>query len=192
MKKLICLLLTTTLSIFPSTILTGQSLGTLRNNTSFFVGLQINVGASNLYVTQLGRWCVSGNSGTHIVKLTRVSSGVDVLNGSVSINMSGCTSGTYVYGNLSQTITLSASTNYYLTSQESNGGDQFYDTDTTITMTSDATNTNGSVYFDGSTWQSGGVANHSYGPLNMTYTLTPPATTLPGGRPIMISLLTHK
>jgi hypothetical protein len=64
---------------------TGQTLGSLRNDFSNWVGFRFTVGSSNITVGELGRWVVSGNSGTHAVKLVLASTGADVSGGSVSI-----------------------------------------------------------------------------------------------------------
>lgn len=47
--------------------------------------MKITVSGSAITVTQLGRYFVSGNSGTHTLKIVRASDDVDL--GSVLINM---------------------------------------------------------------------------------------------------------
>ncbi|MBL9212134.1 MAG: S8 family serine peptidase, partial [Opitutaceae bacterium] len=64
---------------------TSHVAGTIRNNYSGWVGMQLTIGASPVTVTELGRIMASGNSGTHTVKLVKVSDGLDVPGGSVSI-----------------------------------------------------------------------------------------------------------
>jgi O-glycosyl hydrolase len=94
----------------------AQSLGTIRNDFTGWVGLQFTVGYTPITVTDLGRWIVSGNSGAHTLKLVTASSGADVPGGSVSLNTSGQTAGAYAYATLSGGVTLSANTAYYVVS----------------------------------------------------------------------------
>ncbi|MFA7345158.1 MAG: DUF4082 domain-containing protein, partial [Terrimicrobiaceae bacterium] len=103
---------------------TGQTLGVLRNDLSAWVGFKFTVGSSAITVNQLGRWVVSGNSGTHAVRLARVSDGAVL--GSVSIATSGAPVG-FKYATLATPVTLAANTAYYVMSQETSGGDQWYD-----------------------------------------------------------------
>jgi hypothetical protein len=85
---------------------TSQTLGTLRNNYSGYVGMQIVVGSTPINMTALGRMMASGNNGTHTVKLVKVSDGTDVPGGSVSIAMGGGTVGQFQYANLSNPVLL--------------------------------------------------------------------------------------
>src|SRR5436309_6962322 len=72
-----------------STALTGQVLGSLRNNFTGWVGFEFTVGANPLTVSQLGRWDVAGNAATHTLKLADAATGADLSGGSVSVNTSG-------------------------------------------------------------------------------------------------------
>jgi hypothetical protein len=143
--------------------------GTLRNNYSGWVGLQVTVGATPVTVTELGRIMVSGNSGTHTVKLVRVSDGQDVPGGSVSIAMSGGTVGQFKYATLASPVVLAANTNYWLMSQETFGGDSWSDLNTTVTTTSVAT-VNTAAYGTGpGAWVAIAGPNQTYGPVNFKY-----------------------
>ena len=70
---------------------TSLTLGSPRNEWSGYVGMKVVVGAAPVTVTALGRMMLSGNTGTHTVKLVRASDGMDVPGGSVSIAMAGGT-----------------------------------------------------------------------------------------------------
>jgi hypothetical protein len=143
--------------------------GTLRNNYSGWVGMQVTAGASPVTVTELGRIMVSGNSGTHTVKLVRVSDGQDVPGGSVSIAMSGGTVGQFKYATLASPVVLAANTNYWLMSQETFGGDSWSDLNTTVTTTSVAT-VNTAAYGTGpGAWVAIAGPNQTYGPVNFKY-----------------------
>src|SRR5262249_18484274 len=127
---------------------TSKSLGTVRNDFAGWVGMKITVGTTPLTVTDLGRIRVNGNSGTHLVKLVQASDGMDVPNGSVSVATTTGTAGQFQYGTLASAVTLAANTSYYLVSQESSGGDQWYDFNTVLTTTA-AGSCNGAVYAGG-------------------------------------------
>src|ERR1700722_11085797 len=85
-----------------------------------------------LVVNQLARWVVSGNSGTHTVKLVDASTGTDLPGGSVSVNTSGAKAGQYLYASLTAPLTLTSGHQYYLMSSETLGGDQWYDDNTVL------------------------------------------------------------
>jgi hypothetical protein len=147
----------------------------LRNDYAGFVGTQFVVGGTALQVSQLGRWMVAGNNGTHIVKLVQ-GNGVDVPGGSVSLNMAGKTPGQYAYANLASPVTLAANDTYYLVTQEAAGGDKWYDYST---VTSDPAGTLSGPAFQqtNGSYTTLGVASSSFGPPNFVFstaTATPP------------------
>src|SRR5262249_19721089 len=119
---------------------TGIVPGTLRNDYSGWVGMQIVVGANPLTVTRLGRMMGPGNNASHTVKLVRTSDGQDVPGGAVAISMSGGTAGQFQYGSLSTAVTLAAGTTYWVVSQETAGGDSWYDWNTHVTTSAVAVN----------------------------------------------------
>lgn len=147
----------------------------LRNNFGGFVGMQLTVIGSPLQVNSVGRICASGNSQTHLVKFVSASTGSDVAGGSASVNMAGCTMGTFVYTALASPITLAVGSSYYLVSQENAGGDLWYDSGA-ISTKSVASVTH-SVYFYNGIWYVNGGANTSYVPPDFLYTVTPPSST---------------
>ena len=85
-----------------SNFLTGYALNgpRLRNDFGGWVGMKLTMGPNPLGVSAVGRICVAGNSGTHTVKFVNASTGTDVAGGSVSVNLSGCTAGQFVYASL--------------------------------------------------------------------------------------------
>jgi hypothetical protein len=150
----------------------------LRNDFSGWVGMKVTVGANPLYVSSLGRICVANNKGSHGVKLVDVGAGSDVSGGSVTLNMTGCTRGQFVYAALPAALTLLPGASYYLVSQEAAGGDQWYDSGA-IATAQDAAAVN-AVYSWNSGWQLQGGPNGSYVPPNFQYSLTTVAdTTVP-------------
>lgn len=149
-----------------SPFLTGYNLNNrpLRNDFNGWVGMKLTVGANPVTVSALGRIFVSGNSGTHTIKLVRASDGGDVTGGSVLLSMAGGTPGQFSYATLAAPITLQANTAYYLVSQEAQGGDQWYDYGT-VSTTASAT-VNSAIYLNGASWTLIGGPNTCYVPLN--------------------------
>ena len=150
--------------------LTGYALNgpPLRNNFGGFVGMKFTVGANSLSVSALGRIFITGNSGTHTVKLVLATTGADVPGGSVSVSMVGGVSGQFKYVALGSPVTLQANTAYYLVTQEANGGDQWYDTGTVSSTTAGAVNS--SIYsYDSVNWNPYNTVNTSYVPANFQY-----------------------
>jgi hypothetical protein len=96
----------------------AATLGSVRNNFTGWVGMKVTVAASSVTVSRLGRVFVTGNTGTHIVKIVNAATSQDVSGGSVSVSMTGGSSGAFSYANLPTPVTLSANTSYYIVSQE--------------------------------------------------------------------------
>lgn len=149
-------------------LVTSMSLGTLRNNYSGWVGSVLRVGPTPLLVTGLGRIAVAGNTQNHTVKLVDATTGVDVPNGTASVPLSSATPGTMAYAALPATVTLNANQNYYLVTQETFGGDRWYDYDTTVQTAAVAANTS-SVYGAGAPYTLNGSSGRSYGPVDLLY-----------------------
>jgi hypothetical protein len=152
---------------------TGVVPGSLRNDWSGWVGMQIVVGANPVSVTQLGRMMAPGNSGTHTVKLVKASDGTDVPGGSASIAMSGGTAGQFQYGGLGSPVTLAAGTAYFLLSQETAGGDSWYDWDTQVTTTEVAVDNGLAWSTDPGAWSTYALGNHAYVPVGFKYDTAP-------------------
>ena len=151
---------------------TGKALGTLRNNFTGFVGMKFRVGGIPLTVTALGRICVAGNSGTHLLKLVNAANGIDVAGGSVSVAMAGGTAGQFMYATLSSPVVLAAGGSYYLASHETAGGDAWCDYNTMITTTSVAAKLS-AVYFSGGEWPMYGGPGQTYGPVDFKHSTAP-------------------
>jgi hypothetical protein len=154
---------------------TSQTLGTLRNNYSGYVGMQVVVSSNPIILTALGRMMASGNNGTHTVKLVKVSDGTDVPGGSVSIAMGGSTVGQFQYASLSNPMLLPAGTAYYVMSQESAGGDAWYDNDTKVTTSSVATESSSAWGYGLGQWYPAGSAGQAYVTVDFKYATNVPA-----------------
>ncbi len=153
----------------PTPFITGQTLGTLRNDFSGYVGMQFTVGNAPISLTSVGRIYVSGNSQLHTLKLVDAATGLDVSGGTVYLFMSGATPGSlYQYATLSAPVVLPAHTSYYLLSQEGYG-DQWYDLGP-VRRTTVAT-VDAAVYGSGFGYVRSGAAEVSFGPVNFLYTV---------------------
>jgi len=148
---------------------TGQVLGTVRNDYTGWLGMEVIVGASPLTVVSLGRIMAPGNNGTHTVKLVNASDGTDVAGGGVAISMSGGTVGQFQYGSLSEPVTLAAGTAYYVVSQETASGDSWYDGDTVLTTTEVAVDDAVVWGIEPGSWARFAEANHCYVPVSFEY-----------------------
>jgi len=159
-----------TLTVVPSgtSLVTPTTLGTVRNNFTGWVGLELTVGSSALEVTSVGRIFISGNTGSHLVKLVNAATGVDIPGGSAVV--SGGTAGTFTYTPLASPVTLDANGIYYLLSEETEGGDQWYGNNTTVQSSAGAV-VSGAAYFGGPYpyTVSPNSANHSFGPVDLKY-----------------------
>lgn len=123
-------------SIPPSTpFIVTQALGSLRNNFTGCVGVEFRLTLGDITVTDIGRWVVSGNSGTHTVYII---SGTGTVFGSASVNTSGAAVADYKYASVTP-FSLLNNTTYYIVSSETNGSDQWYDLNTTYTSDSHTT-----------------------------------------------------
>jgi hypothetical protein len=100
---------------------TSTSIYATQNNLAGYVGITFTP-TSAATVTQLGRWVVSGNSGTHTLYLIDNTEYGAVL-GTVTVNASGAAAGAYLYGTLAPAVILSAGHQYTLVSSETDGGD---------------------------------------------------------------------
>jgi hypothetical protein len=145
--------------------------GTARNDVTGWLGGVIKTGSSAVTVTQLGRYFVPGNTGTHTVKLVNASTGLDVSGGSVSVNMAAGEAGAFTYGTLNSPVTLNPNSTYYLVSQEAQTGDQWYDYNTTVTTTNVAVESSSVWSTDGINYNLIGSANQLYIPVNLIYSL---------------------
>jgi hypothetical protein len=154
---------------------------TIRNNYSGWVGMKFTTSGAPLVVTDLGRLYLSGNTGTHAVKLVRATDGVDVPGTTVNVAMGGGLSGQFTWGTLASPVTLAAHSSYYLASLEVSGGDQWYDS-AAVTTTS-AVTVNNSVFGGLPLWFTFGAGVVSYVPVNLRYIassgdITPPTVTI--------------
>lgn len=147
-----------------SPFITGQTPGSPRNNFGAPVGFKFTVGGASILVTSLGRWVLSGNSGSHLLEIYRYNTSAVIA--SVTVNTSGATANAYLYGAITP-VTLNAGESYAIQSTEVNGGDNFCDL---TPITHDAA-FGGSVTAEYA-YINAGPGDFSYGPLNFLISVT--------------------
>ena len=128
--------------------------------------MEITVGANPLTVTSLGRFVLAGNTQAHTVEVVNVSTGSVV--GSVTVNTAGKSAGQFSYAALAAPITLAAGGSYYVVSQETAGGDQWYDI-MLVTARVDAAIDSGAYFMSNQWWTQAG-SNYAYVPVSFAYT----------------------
>lgn len=148
----------------PSITLSGTPGSQLRNDFAGLVGVFFTTDATARQVTRLGRWKVSGNSGSHALRIHRASDKVEMA--SVSVNLSSGSAGAYVWADLASPVLLSANTKYYLTSEEVVSGDQWYNSPGT-NYTGTGCSSFGAVYRSGGTWGEASANGTGYVPVGM-------------------------
>jgi hypothetical protein len=143
-----------------------------RNDSSGWFGMKFTTGPNAVVIKSLGRIFISGNTGTHNIKIVKVSDGTAAAATTVTMTAG---SAPFRYSDLATPVTLPANTSYYLVSEEFSGGDTWYP-DATIT-TRDVAAVNGPASSaDGNTnWNVASSATHGYVILDFKYDLASPA-----------------
>lgn len=110
-----------------ATSCTPNPAAVLRNDHEGWVGVTFQV-TEVIQVTHLGRWVLDGNTLTHRVKLVATSGGTstNVAGASVTVTTSGKTVGQFEYVALAAPVQLDPSVDYSLVSEETVGGDYWY------------------------------------------------------------------
>jgi len=146
--------------------ITGQTLGSLRNNFTDRVGFAFTTTVT-ITIQALGRWVVSGNNQIHGLYIFDNGNGGSYRGvlAVTALDTSTATPGAYAYTNLNSPLTLPPGS-YTCVSSETSGGDQWYDNNTTLTSTGV-----GSVTGSAIGGNPNGGATDSYVPTNFKYTL---------------------
>lgn len=142
--------------------------GALRNALAGWAGMQLTTGDCELTVSELGRWMVEGNIGTHPMRLVHAQSGS--IAAAALVDMAGGMPGQFQYAPLSAPVVLAPRITYYLVSRETAGGDAWLYSGTTVATTLDAT-VDGAATFAGQpgVWRTGSVQRRSYGAVSLRY-----------------------
>ncbi|HEY8165662.1 MAG TPA: hypothetical protein VIF83_08930 [Gemmatimonadaceae bacterium] len=152
------------------TFVTSESLGTL-GNFGGWVGMGIQIGARALTVRTLGRYICPNNTGDHRIKIVDGATKADIP-GAVVTAVSPDPMGKYKYGTLASSVVLNPGAEYYIISEETATGDQFYGSvDTSVGTSGDASRVF-AVNGDGmGQYATGSIPNFVYGPMNFQYNI---------------------
>jgi hypothetical protein len=153
----------------PKPLITSFTAGTLRNNYTGWIGINFTVGPKPLRVYALGRLHLSGNVQTHAVKIVVGASQADQADAIVSVPAVGVADNQFAYTTLATPVTLAAGAFYFLLSYEESGKDSFLDKDTTVVADTAVTVTG--PEYDQPFGTDAGLPNHSYGLVNLKYTV---------------------
>jgi len=104
------------------TLITSNPSTTVRNDFSGSIGARFTVGSGAIYLTQLGRWKLSGNTQTRVISIWN-DAGTKLF--STSINLNGLPIG-YNYVDINPFL-LSANTTYRISTYEILGSDTWYE-----------------------------------------------------------------
>ncbi|HOS43345.1 MAG TPA: prepilin-type N-terminal cleavage/methylation domain-containing protein [Armatimonadota bacterium] len=144
---------------------------TKRTNYGGTLGFEFTVGSDPLTVIALGRLYITGNSGTHTLGIVRAADKALITSVSITAGDAGATNDQHEWVTLPAPVTLAANTGYAMLTQETNGGDQWYDT-SAVTPTS-AITVVGARYASNfpavGTLNSGGGANNAYAHPSFKY-----------------------
>jgi hypothetical protein len=151
----------------PVNLVTGVTLGWPGNDFTGWQGLRLRVGTNPLAVQSLGRIYLSGNTQNHELRLVEVASGSTVA--SVIWTPAGGVDKQIKYVALAAPVTLAANAEYNLASQESLGGDRWYNSSTVVSTTSAGAVSSAVYSSNGKIWQTTGSAGHTYGPVSLQY-----------------------
>jgi hypothetical protein len=155
-----------------TSLIASEVLGAKRNDFGGWVGMGIRVSAGGLLVKSLGRWFIPGNADMHAMKIVDAATKADVPGSAVTIPVptTGLTTERFIYTQLPAAVALTPGADYYVISQESTGGDQFYDSAATTVTTTAKVSRVYAVNGDGATtYTTSPVLGSSYGPVDLQY-----------------------
>jgi hypothetical protein len=148
--------------------------GTIRPGENGLFGMAIEIGPVPLKIQTLGRYVDPQFTGLHEVRLIDGATLVELGHASVDVNSPKDNTG-FRYAPLVPAdpnvpeIIVEAGGIYYVVSEESVGGDEFYDQDTTVQTRPEATVVS-AIYSDSpGLYVPVGAANQSYGPVSFQY-----------------------
>ena len=150
-------------------LVTGKTLGSTRNNYGGYVGMRVVVGDKPIAVSQIGRLVVSGNTGSHTLKIAG-GDGSFITGASVSVDTTGGTAGNFKYGSFPNPIELPAYSTNYIVSYETYNGDNWYDYNTTVTLGSAISEVAATYGTGGGSWTiPPSPSGKAYGPVDVKY-----------------------
>jgi hypothetical protein len=150
----------------PTNLITGKTLGTPRNFTAL-MGMGIVIGSKRIQATRLGRAVVAGNNGTHKVRIIDKASNME--RGSADVSTAGTPAGSFAYADLNPAVLLEAGATYYILSEETMTGDQFFDANTTVMTTAAASREFAAYGGPGGPYMESPTDGIAYGPVDVVY-----------------------
>ena len=139
---------------------------TMRNDFDNFMGMKITVGDKDIYVSELGRIFVEGNTQEHVVKIVDAETKLDVVGASAAIK--GGTAGQFTYVALATPVKLKANHSYYLVSREFINGDKLYEGNTLLTPAA-GVSIPGSVYYLPTGYTEISAEGATFGPVSFKF-----------------------
>jgi hypothetical protein len=121
----------------------------------------IQIGASPVTISELGRWKLSGNSQVNTVKIVQENN-VNLPGALVTVTMANGPVGTFVYTALPAPVTLEANKAYYLVTSVTDQGDTWYDWNQPVSST-------GGVSIVSTVWAPPGGGYSRYGAGSSSY-----------------------
>lgn len=149
-----------------SPLITAVAGSGLRNDLTYCLGFRFTTPSSNPPIaTELGRYKIAGNSGTHVIYLMNSSGSILT---SASVDLTTVSNGQFAWATISPYSTA-ASTTYYVMSSETVSGDQWYDQSQVTSV--------GQVTMAGAAFQAAcsgapgdvGGTTQAYGPPNIKF-----------------------
>jgi hypothetical protein len=151
--------------------ITGSSLTTSADNTkNGFAGMQITTAGHYLFVNELGRYYIQGNTRVHTLKIVNAQSGADVAVATIDMSQGSTDQNGFKYAALPTSVILAPNTSYDVVSSEVANGDQWLTAACTESYLASAATLTNAVYIDpnGVVSAAGGQGN-AYGPVNFKF-----------------------
>ena len=146
---------------------TSFTQGTTAAPGTAWVGMAIRVGTASITVHKLGRAFELGLSQPHQMRLVDAATNADV--GTATVDMSSETVDRFKYAPLAQGVVLNAGGLYYVLSEETSGGDPYFDQDTIVSVRTEATVPNAVYSTSPGLFVPVNAAGHAYGPVSFQY-----------------------
>ncbi len=132
------------------------------------MGIGIVIGAKRIQAIGVRRAVVAGNSQVHRVRIIDKASGMEVAGGDVPT--AGVGAGAFAQADVTPGRILDANTTYYILSDESGTGDEFFDASNSLISTTMAVSRQFAAYGDfAGTYVESPVNKQAYGPVDIIY-----------------------
>ncbi len=130
-------------------------------------GMEVLVGPNDIKIYTLGRAFSLGLTTAHDVKVFDATTQMEI--GHASVDAAAVATGDFKYSKLSSPITLGAGRRYFVLSEEFDGGDRFFEQDTTVLTRPEATVQTAIESSGPGVFTPAGGLGHTYGPVSFQY-----------------------